>query len=322
MKEFTVDAQNNGKKIFRYVQDILPGLKNGEIFKLIRKKIVTVNDKKIEPDLVLNAADLVKIFLSDFHFAKKGKEIKTKFYSVKKKIDILYEDESIIVLNKESGVLIHPDKNEYKNTLIENVKAYLYGKNEYDPKNIFSPSPCNRLDKNTSGIVVVAKNQTSLALINRKFSERNVVKTYRGVVCGRIEKKIFLSSELIISDNGVRIKDFDAGYKVPDKLKYLSDNPLRSATILTPIRSNDDLTYVEIDLWTGKKHQIRAHLAFYGCGFLGDRKYFNSASQKLLQSYLIEKYLLHSHRLKIDGYPEWTAPLPVFFEEFITQHFK
>ena len=128
MKKIVIDKFNANKKLFRFVQDVLPGMHNTEIFKIIRKEIIKVNDKPADANHILKEGELVFLYLADFHFEKKGKKSDNKFQSVNKNLDIIFEDKELLVVNKPVGLLVHPDNREYKNCLTEMVKAYLYKK--------------------------------------------------------------------------------------------------------------------------------------------------------------------------------------------------
>jgi 23S rRNA pseudouridine955/2504/2580 synthase len=190
LKKILIDKKNEGKKLFRFIKLILPVLKNSDIFKIIRKKAVTVNNKREEPEYILKLNDCVEIYLKD-HYFKKETDNK-KFQSIKADLDIIYEDNDIIVVNKQRGIDTHASGKDYKNNLQEQVKAYLYSKGEYDTKDYFTPAPCHRLDRNTTGIIIFAKNFSSLKRINELFKERKAEKIYLALVCGKIEKRVLL----------------------------------------------------------------------------------------------------------------------------------
>ena len=315
MKQFVIDKKSEGKKLFRFVKTILPGLKNNEIFKLIRKKIITVNNKKQSSDYTLSNGDTIDVFLANDHFNKKGR--RDKFFSVNKEIDIIFEDKNVLVCNKPAGLLAHPDKNEYKKNIYEMARSYLYSKGEYDPSEVFSPTPCHRLDKNTSGLIIIAKNHSTLKNITEQFRERKTVKTYLALVYGQIKDKILLTSYFDTTNNKVEVKDFKPLKSIPSKIELLKNNPAISATLVYPKNAIKDCTLIQIELWTGKKHQIRAHLVNYGHALLGDNKYYNNDSLFMSKKYNIKNYYLHSYKLQIEGYPEWTAPMPSDFKKQI-----
>ncbi|OHD10623.1 MAG: hypothetical protein A2086_05560 [Spirochaetes bacterium GWD1_27_9] len=319
MKDFVIDKFNASKKVFRFVQDVLPEMRNTEVFKLIRKEVIKVNGKKADSNHILKEGDKVSFFLADIHFKNKGKQDE-KFQSVSAKLDVIFEDNDILVVNKPAGLLVHPDKKEFKNTLTEISKAYLYRKGEYKPNNFFAPSPTHRLDTNTSGLVVIAKNQTSLKNITQKFRDRETAKTYLALAFGKITNKILLTSFIDASENKenkVSVIDFKVLHVIPDKKEFLENNKTLCATLITPIKSATNCTLVEVDLWTGKKHQIRTHLQSNQNPLLGDNKYYTKASMSLSQMFDIKNYFLHSYKLQIEGYPLLKASVPKEFKKIV-----
>lgn len=325
MKKFIVDKFNANKKVFKFIQDVLPGMHNTEVFKLIRKEIIKVNDKPSDPNYILKEGEVVYFYLADFHFEKKGKRIDNKFQSVKTNLNIIFEDKDILVINKPVGLIVHPDNKEYKNCLIEMVKAYLYRKGEYDPKNFFTPSPSHRLDTNTSGVVIIPKNQITLKKINEQFRYRTTKKIYLGLIYGKITNRILITSNIDASENRenkVKVSDSKILNVIPDKEEFLEKNREVSCTLVTPVKSNGSATLAEIELWTGKKHQIRAQLNSINHPLLGDQKYFTTASFSLSQMFNIKSYFLHSYKLKIDNYDEFTASIPDIFKDIVLDIFK
>jgi len=298
----------------------MPELHNSEIFKMIRKEIIKVNGKKIDQNYVLAESDKISFFVAEHHFVKNEKQINVKFHSVNSKIDIVFEDENVLAVNKEAGTLIHPDKNEFRKALSEMVKAYLYKKGQYNPKDFFTPSPCHRLDTNTSGIVVFAKNQKTLQAITEQFRQRETEKIYLALFYGKIINNVLLTSVIDASENRenkVIVEDFKSNIEIPKKKEFLDNNPGLSATLVRPLKWNDNCTLAEIDLWTGKKHQIRTHLQANRTPLLGDNKYYTKNSMLFSQDLNIKNYFLHSFKLKLEGYDEWTAPINSEFKKII-----
>lgn len=320
MQHFIIDNKNQGQTLFRYIKKVLPGLKNNDIFKLIRKKVITVNDQKKNPKYILNNKDLINIYLKDEHLKQKGK--KHKFKAIKNNLDIIYEDNDILVINKPSGILTHPDKNEYKNTIYEQVRSYLFKKGAYNPEDSFTPTPCHRLDRNTTGIIIIAKNHSSLQSITRELRERRAIKKYIALVYGEIKKKMLISSIIDDSGNKIIIKNLKIFNEIPDKKNFFIENSNLAATFINPEKTSSQFTLVNIELWTGKKHQIRGHLCEIGHPLLGDKKYFNIKSKIFSDKYKIKRYFLHSYKLKINDYKEWHAEIPGDFKKKINELFK
>jgi len=203
-------------------------------------------------------------------------------------LDIIYEDENIILVNKEAGVLCHSDGTWSYNTLIARLQAYLYAKHEWRPKeeNSFAPALCNRIDRNTQGIVIAAKNAEALRILNDKIKNREIDKYYLTVVCGkpipasgRIENYLFKDAK----KNQVFIK------------KTAEPGAKTAITEYKTLSSKGRLSLVECLLLTGRTHQIRVHMASKGAPLLGDGKY---GSEKINRQYGEKGQLLCSYRLK------------------------
>lgn len=319
MQQYIIDNKSHGQILFRYIKKVLPGLKNSEIFKLIRKKIITVNNKKTISKYKLNINDIISIYLKDEHLNKKVK--KDKFQAINTKLNIIYEDKNLLVVNKQRGILTHPDNNNYKVNLYESVRSYLFKKGEYDPKETFTPAPCHRLDRNTSGIIVIAKNHDTLQLITNKFRERKTIKRYLALVYGKIIKNFLITSNINSTDNMVSVSELKILTKIPNKEDFLMNNPDISATLIFPDKNTSKYSLINVELWTGKKHQIRAHLAASSNPLLGDKKYFNDRSNDISEKLKIKKYYLHSYQLKIDGFEQWEAEIPDDFKNKINELF-
>ena len=324
MKEIIINDVNKDKKLFRFIQTALPQMKNTEIFRIIRKGVIKVNDKPVNQDYILKSGDIVKIFISDNDYNRNKPTLNDKYKSINTKFNIIFEDKEILVINKDSGVIVHPDKNNFKNTLSESVKAYLYKKREYNPANYFTPSPCHRLDTNTSGIIVFAKTQPSLKKITGLFRERDGEKKYLTIILGKLTKPILITSKIDTRENRenkVIVSDLKVLNIIPNKEDFVKNNNFLSATLVKPIKSNSQCSLVEIDLWTGKKHQIRAHMLSAGHAILGERKYYSSQSLSLSQLLNFNNYFLHCSALKIGDYDQFTADIPNEFQKKINEIF-
>ena len=167
------------------------------------------------------------------------------------------------------------DNNNYKINLYESVRSYLFKKGEYDPKEAFTPAPCHRLDRNTSGIIVIAKDHNTLQIVTNLFRERKTIKRYLALVYGEIKKSFLITSIFDTSENKVVVAKLKILKKIPDKEAFLMNYPNLSATLIIPDKFSSNYSLINIELWTGKKHQIRAHLAAASYSLLGDKKYFN-----------------------------------------------
>ena len=285
MKQFTVGKNDAGQRLDKFISKAVPALPQSLMYKEIRRKNIKVNGKRAQISDKLCEGDIVALYVKDEFFAP-VKE-KFDFLTASKKLDIVYEDENLMLLNKSVGVLSHPDNNEYNDTLISRVQRYLYEKGEYNPKdeNSFTPSLVNRIDRNSGGIVIAAKNAESLRILNLKLKNREIHKYYLCVVHGILNKKSGILEAWMIKDeakNKAEVFDKEIPGGKLMKTKY------------SVIAERNDLSLVEVELLTGRTHQIRAQFAHIGHPLLGDGKYGTNALNK---KYGYKKQFLYSQKL-------------------------
>ncbi|MCH5191922.1 MAG: RluA family pseudouridine synthase [Oscillospiraceae bacterium] len=288
MKDFTVNNNDAGQRLDKFISKAVPLLPKTLMYKYIRVKRIKVNGKRAEISTHLNAGDVVSMYINDEFFEKQPE--KYDFLKAPSKLNIIYEDDNIILCDKKAGVLSHPDDREYVDTLIGRIKRYLYEKGEYipDDESSFVPSLVNRIDRNTGGLVIAAKNAESLRILNKKMKDRELHKFYLCVVHGELKKK---SGTL----EGYLVKNEDKN-KVTVSTKYRQDAK-EIRTKYNVIDSNGELSLVEVELLTGRTHQIRAHFASIGHPLLGDGKYGTNAQNK---KYGYKKQFLYSYKLIFD----------------------
>lgn len=274
MRELKIGKNDAGQRLDKFITKSLD-LPMSLLYKSIRLKKIKVNRKRAEASQKLEEGDTVQCFLAE-EFFEKGKKngfsetpehTAEQLSRMNAKLDIIYEDENIILVNKPQGLSVHEDEDSKSNTLISYIQSYLYSKGEYDPDEelSFAPALCNRIDKNTSGIVIAAKCAAALRIMNEKIKLREIRKFYLAAVHGVPEKGEATLRAYLLKDsktNTVRIYD---------------KNPPRAAKeIITKYRviaKNADSSLVEVELLTGRTHQIRAHMAHIGHPLLGDGKY-------------------------------------------------
>ena len=324
MKEIVIGANEQGKRLDSFLKTYLKEATQSFIYKMLRKKNITLNDKKADGKEKLTKGDSVKIFFSDetlLKFTGQGDLSKEAYGAALKKfgaIPVIYEDRDVVLLNKPAGIL--SQKAEDRDLSLNDwLIDYLLDKQEITSESLltYRPSICNRLDRNTSGLVICAKSLAGARIMNRLIKERHVEKYYRTVVKGHLEKEMSLKGYLSKDNksNKVKILDHDPGN---DDYSYI-ETAYRPLDYL----EDKDLTVLEVKLITGKPHQIRAHLSSIGHPIIGDVKYGGPKTLGL------NYQLLHSYRLvfpkKMDepleslSGKEFVADLPDTFKKVITR---
>ena len=286
MREFTIGKNDAGQRLDRFVAKNLPLLPPALLQKYIRLKRIKVNGKGSKRDVRLNAGDVLQLYINDEFFDKPSEE--NMFLTLfNPQLDIVYEDENLLLVNKRPGLVVHADETEKVNTLINHIQAYLYQKREWNPKweNAFAPALCNRIDRNTGGIVIAAKNAETLRIINEKIKNHELEKSYLCVTVGHprpAEGRI----------EGFLLKD-EAKKQVSFSHKPVPGGKT-AVTLYKTLESRGPLSLVECRLLTGRTHQIRVSMAEIGCPLLGDGKYGQGAVNK---QYHETRQALYSYKL-------------------------
>lgn len=296
-----VGINDHEQRADRFLNKYFPEANRSFLQKMIRKKRIKLNNSRINPEDIINAGDIFQVYFSDetidkFRGVKSEANSAAIDISENSDIDIIYEDENIILINKPVGLLSHSaEGNSDKNDIVSSMVSYLYKKGDYKPEEetTFSPSICNRLDRNTSGLLIGAKNYEALKSINEAIRNRKVRRFYKTVVKGKIDEKLELKSGFSKSDS--------------ENIVYVTDDIDSSdkeiVTFVNPLNALEDYTAVEIELITGRTHQIRAHLAHIGHPLIGDRKYGDKkVNEEFDRKFGLKSQLLHAYKLIFDGF--------------------
>jgi len=272
MRIITVKKNDAGQRLDKFLSKAIKGLPTSLMYKYIRTKKIKVNRARTEQKYMLCEGDEIQLFIREEFFDSPEKD-EGALWRITPKLDIVYEDENIMLLNKRPGVLVHEDTDAAENTLIMHVKAYLAQKGEYDPnaEQSFAPALCNRIDRNTGGIVIAAKNAEALRLMNERIRENRMQKCYLCLVHGipkPAQRKLCGWLRKDADNNLVQVRDEKfAGAK-------------EIITIYRVLEKRGDNALLEVELVTGRTHQIRAHMAHIGHPLLGDGKYGINREEK------------------------------------------
>lgn len=288
MQSITVNEKNSNIKIEKYLQTIYPGLSYSALQKAFRKRDIKANGSRVGRDYIVVPGDILEIYIADALLTCSGIIGCGKN---SKGFSIVYEDHNILLVNKDQGIPVHPDRDQSQQTLIDLVREYLREKSEYPASSAyFQPALCHRLDRNTGGLVIIAKNQTSLDIMLEKLENREVKKYYQCIVKGRMEKPEAQLKAYLWKDAG-KSRVFVSEHKKTGSLAIVTNYKV---IIYYP---GQDVSRLEVELVTGRTHQIRAHLAFTGHPVIGDGKYGTNAINR---SFGLKQQALWACKLKFE----------------------
>ena len=311
MKTLIVGKNDADQRLDRFLRKYYANARLGEIQKALRNKKLRINGKRAYPQSMIAEGDEISIYLPD-DLLELWQEMKS-FSPVQGKPDVRYEDENILIVYKRVGELTHPaSPKDYGKTLIDHVIAYLIESGAYVPRleNTFTPAACNRLDRNTEGLILAAKNMEALRSMNAALKNGCIHKYYRTLVHGTFETDMTLVGKLKKNEEKNRVTIGDDGKEIVTKIRV--------------IECFENMTDLEIELITGRTHQIRAHLSSIGHPVLGDPKYGNKAKDTIYKH--LRGQALISYRLQFDHIPGFQydgltvcADLPRYYRELLAE---
>lgn len=305
MREFTIGPNDAGQRLDRWLAKTLPLLPAPLAQKYIRIKRVKCNGKGAKRDTRLVQGDVLQLYINDEFFDTPTPE--NAFLSVfKPQLDIVYEDENLLLVNKRPGLVVHPDEQEKVNTLLTHIQAYLYQKKEWNPRqeNAFAPALCNRIDRNTGGIVIAAKNAETLRVMNQKIRDREVEKSYLCIILGAITPPAGRLEGYLLKDEAKKLVSV---HKTP------VPGGRTAVTLYQTLAQKNGLSLVACRLVTGRTHQIRAQFAAAGHPLLGDGKY---GSERQNKRYGRSYQALYSYRLEFCFTTDAGALAPLDGQQF------
>lgn len=310
MVEIKIEKNDANQRLDRFLKKFFKKASLSQIYKIIRKDL-KVNGKRGKENTIIQEGDVLNFYMGEDFFESLRE--KKKIIKVTKQFKVVYEDDEMIIVSKPFGLLTHGDSREKKNHLANQVTNYLISTGDYVPskERTFAPSPVNRLDRNTTGLVIFGKNADALKKLNKMIKDRNQIsKYYITIVAGEMIESIELKGKLEKDNksNTVTVTDETGEGK-------------QIETIARPIKTAKGYTLVEVELVTGRTHQIRAHLSHHGYPIIGDVKYGNpKINKKIKEKYGLATQFLHAYRLVIEG-REIIGPLPPNFHDIVLDIF-
>lgn len=296
MQEIKIGKNESKQRLDRFLKKYLGKAPSGFIYRMIRKKNIEVNNSRAKPDTIIIEGDKIQFFLADEtieKFKTEEKEVKSNLIP-----DIIYEDKNIILINKAAGILSHGASGNFEENIVDSMISYLIEKEDYIPRleKTFTPAVCNRLDRNTSGIIIGAKNYGALKSINRAIKAGAVRRFYKTIVKGTIKEELTHRAYLLKDEDKNKVEIRERSFKDSKEI----------VTVVKPLENKEGYSLLEVELITGRTHQIRGHLASLGYPIIGDRKYGDRrVNKEFKEKYSLNNQWLHGYKIQLNGLDSW-----------------
>ena len=324
MREFIIGSNEAGQRLDKYLKKILPNASSGFLYKMLRKKNITCNKAKMTGREQVKKGDKIQVFFSEETLQKfmQDPEVLQAEYELLKKlpmegIQVVYEDEDILLADKPYNMLSQKAK-ENDFSANEYLLGYLIrsGSLELEAFTSFRPSVCNRLDRNTTGLLLMGKSLKGSQMLSQALKERTIRKFYRALVVGEVKERAHLSGYLRKDERTNKVEILNSDVETsPDNPHEGEQSASYIETAYEPVAYRNGVTELEIHLITGRTHQIRAHLASIGHPIIGDMKYGDEkVNHDYYEEYHVTHQLLHAFRLEFPDGRAFVAPLPKLFD--------
>lgn len=291
MQKLIIEKDSTNKRIDKVLRDKFPNLPQSFMYKAFRKKDIKVNGVRVKEDYVTNIGDVVEVYIIDeILYGKNTSQPLDQGIA----FTVVYEDKNILIVNKKQGIPVHPDKDSSENTLIDLVTSYICNNSNNSKPQGFTPALCHRLDRNTGGLVIIAKNNEALKVMLEKIKNKEVKKYYQCIVRGKPEKRqATLKAYLEKDERKSRVYIND--YKTRNSLEVITK--YKTLSVIENLTADQAGTLLEVELITGRTHQIRAHFAYIGHPIAGDGKYGDNALNRALK---LKYQALWAYKIKFD----------------------